>query len=123
MERRIGERRRVEAVVVRWRSAEARRGFAARFRGPVGGEVVLDNLSVTGAGFIGPVDNGMTMNLHLEVELGGEWGLVQLARIRPSNSPGQKYYGVAFLSQEPLFMEQVGILLGGIEPLTGPVWR
>ncbi|MCU1452956.1 MAG: hypothetical protein JWN46_1102 [Acidimicrobiales bacterium] len=124
MERRIGERHRVAPAPVRWRGLQAPRGVVGRLRGPACGELILDNLSVSGAGFVGPADNGFAMNLRVEVELGGRWGLVQLMRIRPTNSPKHLYYGVAFVTQEPLFMEQVVDLMQLVAPMpSSAAWR
>ncbi|MCU1351613.1 MAG: hypothetical protein JWM05_822 [Acidimicrobiales bacterium] len=116
MERRIGERRRVSSTeAIRWRVADGTKKGPGRKK-RLGSDGVLDNLSVSGAGFVALATSGLRVGMYLELQLGGCWGLVHLVRERPTASPDHLYYGVTFVTAEPLFMAQVDQRVGGPPP-------
>jgi hypothetical protein len=91
---RIGERHALAESDASWRVPRR-----ARFRPhrTVEVAIVIDNLSVTGAGVRAPADVFVRLGEVVDLRLGEHWGQVRVMRCRKTDDVAIRYWGVEFL--------------------------
>jgi hypothetical protein len=91
---RIGERHALAERDASWRVPQRTRFRPHRVTEI---EIVIDNLSVTGAGVRAPADVFVRLGEVVDLRLGEHWGQVQVMRCRKTDDPATRYWGVEFL--------------------------
>lgn len=101
---RMGQRHALHEGGAAWRVPKR-----ARFRPTrvVEMDVVIDNLSVTGAGITSAADAFVRLGQVVELRLGDHWGRVQVMRCRATDDPRIRYWGVEFLDSDRDFTEEL----------------
>jgi hypothetical protein len=92
---RIGERHTLAESDASWRVPRRTRFRPHRI---VEVEIIIDNLSVTGAGVRAPADVFVRLGQVVDLRLGEHWGQVRVTRCRRTEDPDVRYWGVEFLS-------------------------
>jgi hypothetical protein len=90
----MGERHALAESNASWRVPQRTRFRPARV---VEIDIVIDNLSVTGAGVRAPADVFVRLGQVVDLRLGEHWGQVQVMRCRRTEDPAIRYWGVEFL--------------------------
>jgi hypothetical protein len=66
-------------------------------------DIVIDNLSVTGAGVRSSASAFVRLGEVVDLRLGRHWGEVKIMRCRTTSDPSIRYWGVEFLDNSPDF--------------------
>lgn len=117
---RLGERHVLHEGGAAWRVPQR-----ARFRKPKTAvvDVVIDNLSVTGAGILSPADTFVRLKQVVELRLGEHWGLVKVLRCRSTDDPAVRYWGVEFLDNDNDFADELSRRLDAYSAVHGQSMR
>jgi hypothetical protein len=70
-------------------------------------DVVIDNLSVTGAGVLSPADTFVKLGQVVDLRLGRHWGQVRVLHCRATDDPAVRYWGVEFLDNDNAFAAEL----------------
>jgi hypothetical protein len=89
--RRIGSRIAVDGARLGWRPILPRRRFRREQRAD---SVKVADLSITGALVIGPRDARVRIGTQVEIDVGGQRGVVEIRRIDADPDPALAWYGV-----------------------------
>ena len=109
LNRRITERVAVEATEITWEALEERGAVA----GPAAAQrALLMDLSVTGAGVVGPAQPGVGVGDWVIVGFSNARAVVDVRRVIPTDDADQRFYWVEFVSMERAFEREVHELLG-----------
>src|SRR5438552_18120135 len=109
LNRRIIERVAVDATEITWAPVEERGAVAS----PAAAQrALLMDLSVTGAGLVGPAEPGVGVGDWVIVGFNNARAVVDVRRVIPTDDAGQRFYWVEFVSKEPAFECEVHELIG-----------
>lgn len=98
-DRRIGHRHRVTLNGIAWRPRLPRNWFG---RSPRWQRATITDLSLTGARLRAPANDGIQRGTEADVAFGRHHGVVQVRRVDPAHDPAVAYYGVRFVSLDPI---------------------
>src|SRR5258708_20894581 len=108
LNRRITERVAVEATEIPWEALEERGAVA----GPAATQrALLMDLSVTGAGLVGPAEPAVGVGDWVIIGFHNARAVVDVRRVIPTDDADQRFYWVELVSKEPAFGCQVHELI------------
>ena len=73
--------------------------------------IVIDNLSVTGAGVQSAANSFVRLGQIVDLRLGSHWGRVQVMRCSETDDPQVRYWGVEFVESSNEFLEELSARL------------
>jgi hypothetical protein len=118
---RIGERHTLHETGAAWRVPQRTRFRPAKM---VEVPIVIDNLSVTGAGVQSAANSFVRLGQVVELRLGQHWGRVQVMRCRETDDPQVRYWGVEFVESSNEFLEELSARLAAFSAVhEGQVMR
>jgi ribosomal 50S subunit-recycling heat shock protein len=86
-------------------------------------DVLIDNLSVTGAGVLSPADTFVKLGQVVDIRLGNHWGQVRVMRCRATDDPAVRYWGVEFLDNDNEFSAELSRRLDRYSAVHGEQMR
>lgn len=81
-------------------------------------EVDVDNLSVTGAGLVGPRSAPIAVGTVIDLRLDDAWGKAWIKRTQPTDDPAKSFWGVEFVGAKGPFLDAVSRRLGDDNPVS-----
>jgi len=107
---RNSERVAVDATEITWAPVEERGAVATSSAGAQ--RALLMDLSVTGAGLVGPAEPAVGVGDWVIIGFNNARAVVDVRRVIPTDDAGQRFYWVEFVSKEPAFECEVHELIG-----------
>ncbi len=120
--RRIGERLPIVIDGVEWRPCGTPRRRLLRRGAPDVQHARIVELSVTGAGIIGPATPPLERGTQVLLRIHGVDGLVEIRRVHPTDDPGCARYGVVFVRLHPELERFVSDAIGNHRPEDIDTW-
>ena len=117
--RRIGSRIAVDGARLGWRPILPRRRFR---REQSADSVKVADLSITGALVIGPRDARVRIGTQVEIDAGGQRGVVEIRRIDADTDPALAWYGVQFVDLQPELQQLINDTIAARRP-DDILWR
>ncbi len=120
--RRIGDRLPIVIDGVEWRPCGTPRRRLLRRGAPAVQVARIVELSVTGAGIVGPADPPLARGAQVQLRIHGVDGLVEIRRVQPTDAPDLARYGVAFVRLHPELERFVSDAIGNFRPEDIDTW-
>ena len=111
--RRIGSRIAFDGARLGWRPVLPRRLFHRAQRAD---SVTVADLSITGALVVGARDARVRVGTQVEIDVGGQRGIVEIRRIDADTDPALAWYGVQFVDLQPELQQLINDTVASRRP-------